>query len=62
MEDESSPADFEVSEGMIFSRQAVTNSILQKLIPKEKPIGTPIDVAKATPAEWLEKRLNLLKP
>jgi len=54
MEDESFPSEFEVSGGMIFSRQAVTNSILQKLKPKEKPKGTPI--------ESLEKRLFLLKP
>ncbi|WP_430350279.1 head maturation protease, ClpP-related [Thermoanaerobacterium thermosaccharolyticum] len=54
MEDESFPSEFEVSGGMIFSRQAVTNSILQKLKPKEKPKGTPI--------ESLEKRLFLLLP
>ena len=54
LEDESFPSEFEVSGGMIFSRQAVTNSILQKLKPKEKPKGTPI--------ESLEKRLFLLKP
>jgi ATP-dependent Clp protease, protease subunit len=54
MEDESFPSEFEVSGGMIFSRQAVTNSILQKLKSKEKPKGTPI--------ESLEKRLFLLLP
>ncbi len=37
-------------EGMMFSRTAVTNSLLSKLIPKPK--GTPV--------EQLEKRLNLL--
>lgn len=54
MGDESPHADSEVAEGMIFSRQAVTNSILQKLTPKEKTKGTPV--------ESLEKRLYLLKP
>jgi len=44
MEDESFPSEFEVSGGMIFSRQAVTNSILQKLKPKEKPKGTVVGV------------------
>ena len=44
----------DVYKRQIFSRQAVTNSILQKLKPKEKPKGTPI--------ESLEKRLFLLKP
>lgn len=38
------------AEGMMFSRTAVTNSLLSKLIPKPK--GTPV--------EQLEKRLNLL--
>ena len=46
---EKSPAN----EGVIFSRLAVTNSILSKLPHKEKTIGTPI--------ENLDKRLNLLK-
>jgi ATP-dependent Clp protease protease subunit len=40
MENESPSFEFEESEGIIFSRQAVTNSILQKLIQKEKPKGT----------------------
>ncbi len=41
----------ETVEAVLFSRQAVTNSMLSKLIPKEKT-GTPI--------EQLEKRLSLL--
>jgi len=46
-----------------FSRQAVTNSLLDKVKPKlsKQKTSTPIDVAKATPAEWLEKRLSLLQ-
>ena len=46
-----------------FSRRAVTNSLLDKVrpkIPKETP-GTPVDVAKAIPADWLEKRLSLIQ-
>ncbi|AQU05400.1 head maturation protease, ClpP-related [Dehalococcoides mccartyi] len=45
-----------------FSRRAVTNSLLNKLYPKKPPVktGTPVDVAKATPAEWLQKRLSLI--
>lgn len=39
-------------EGMMFSRTAVTNSLLSKLIPKPEQKGTPV--------EQLEKRLNLL--
>lgn len=39
-------------EGMIFSRTAVTNSLLSKLIPKLEKKGTPV--------EQLEKRLHLL--
>ena len=39
-------------EGMMFSRTAVTNSLLSKLIPKPEQRGTPV--------EQLEKRLNLL--
>ncbi len=46
-----------------FSRRAVTNSLLNKVNPKKPPVktGTPIDVAKATPADWLEKRLSLIQ-
>lgn len=51
-EDESPPGP-EISAGMIFSRQAVTNSILKKLPQPNKPTGTPV--------ESLEKRLFLLK-
>lgn len=40
------------AEGMMFSRTAVTNSLLSKLIPKPEKNGTPV--------EQLEKRLNLL--
>ena len=36
----------------MFSRTAVTNSLLSKLIPKPEE--------KKTPVEQLEKRLNLL--
>jgi ATP-dependent Clp protease protease subunit len=50
---EAPPAN-EASDGMVFSRQAVTNSILRKLPQKEKNKGTPV--------ESLEKRLFLLKP
>lgn len=39
-------------EAVMFSRQAVTNSLLSKLIPEKKKTGTPID--------QLEKRLNLI--
>lgn len=39
-------------EGMMFSRTAVTNSLLSKLIPKPEKKGTPV--------EQLEKRLHLL--
>lgn len=38
-------------EAVMFSRAAVTNSLLSKLIPKSE---------KKTPIEQLEKRLNLL--
>jgi len=48
------PPGAEVADGLIFSRQAVTNSILRKLTQKEKNTGTPI--------ESLQKRLFLLKP
>lgn len=44
----------EMSAPVIFSRQAVTNSILSKLIPPNKP------VEKRTPVDQLEKRLSLL--
>ena len=40
------------AEGMMFSRTAVTNSLLSKLIPKQE--------AGRTPIEQLEKRLHLL--
>lgn len=40
------------TEGMMFSRTAVNNSLLSKLIPKQE--------GKKTPIEQLEKRLNLL--
>lgn len=40
------------AEGMMFSRTAVTNSLLSRLIPKQEE--------KKTPIEQLEKRLNLL--
>jgi ATP-dependent Clp protease protease subunit len=45
-----------------FSRKVVTNSLLDKVKPKQEkqPTGTPIDVAKATPVAWLEKRLSLI--
>ena len=39
-------------EGLMFSRTAVTNSLLTKLIPKKPEAGTPL--------AQLEKRLNLL--
>jgi len=48
------PHGIEVSDGMIFSRQAVMNSILRKLPRNEKKKGAPV--------ESLEKRLDLLKP
>jgi ATP-dependent Clp protease protease subunit len=47
------PPGIEVSDGLIFSRQAVMNSTLKKLPKPEKP---------KTPIESLEKRLFLLKP
>lgn len=40
------------TEGMMFSRTTVNNSLLSKLIPKQEE--------KKTPIEQLEKRLNLL--
>jgi len=45
-----------------FSGRAVTNSLLSKVKPKipKQNKGTPIDVAKATPVDWLEKRLSLI--
>ena len=48
-----SPPEIEVSDALMFSRQAVLNSTLQKLPRPEKP---------TTPIESLEKRLFLLKP
>ena len=42
----------EESEGLMFSRTAVTNSLLTKLIPKKPEAKVPI--------EQLEKRLQLL--
>ncbi len=55
-EGEPTPADT-----MIFSRMAVTASLISRLpkAPKSKA-GTPIDGAKATPVEWLDKRLSLI--
>lgn len=44
----------EMSAPVMFSRQAVTNSMLSKLIPPKKP------VEKRTPVDQLEKRLRLL--
>jgi len=41
------------SEGVMFSRMAVTNSLLSKLVPKEPE--------KRVPVEQLEKRLGLLR-
>ena len=51
--DEETPPGVQDSGGLIFSRQAVMNSILKKLPHPEKPIGVPI--------ESLEKRLFLLQ-
>lgn len=51
----------DTGESLMFSRAAVYNSLLGKIPKKQKPkTGTPIDVAKATPVEWLEKRLFLI--
>ena len=44
----------EMSAPVMFSRQAVMNSMLSKLIPPKKP------VEKRTPVDQLEKRLSLL--
>ncbi len=44
----------EMTAPVMFSRQAVTNSMLSKLIPPKKP------AEKRTPADQLEKRLSLL--
>ena len=44
----------EMSAPVMFSRQAVMNSMLSKLIPPKKP------VEKRTPVDQLEKRLRLL--
>ena len=46
--------DDEMTAPVMFSRQAVTNSMLSKLIPPKKP------AEKRTPADQLEKRLRLL--
>jgi ATP-dependent Clp protease protease subunit len=54
----------------LFSRAAVTNSLLGKM-PKPKPkpdelqktvkpTGTSLDAAKTTPIAWLDKRLSLI--
>ena len=45
-----------------FSRRAVTNSLLNKLYSKKAPekTGIPVDADKATPVEWLQKRLSLI--
>lgn len=51
--DEEMPPGIQDSGGLIFSRQAVMNSILKKLPHPEKHIGVPI--------ESLEKRLFLLQ-
>ena len=40
------------AEGVMFSRTAVANSLLSKLVPEPGKKGTPV--------EQLEKRLNLL--
>lgn len=48
-----SPTEVEVSDALIFSRQAVLNSTLEKLPKSEKP---------KTTIESLQKRLFLLKP
>jgi ATP-dependent Clp protease protease subunit len=53
-ESDAPPAEFDLAASMIFSRQAVTNSILRKLTRQQKPTGTPV--------ESLQKRLDLLKP
>ena len=42
-------------EGVMFSRMAVTNSLLSKLIPEHK------ETEKKVPVEQLEKRLGLLR-
>lgn len=47
-------ASDEMSAPVMFSRQAVTNSMLSKLIPPKKP------AEKRTPVDQLEKRLRLL--
>ena len=47
------------SGGVLFSRQAVTNSILRKLPHKEPPNGEP-QKPTGTPIESLEKRLSLI--
>ena len=44
----------EMSDPVMFSRQAVMNSMLSKLIPPKKP------AEKRTPVDQLEKRLSLL--
>lgn len=51
-ENEAPPSEFDMSASMIFSRQAVTNSLISKLSDKPKPTGTPI--------ESLQKRLSLI--
>lgn len=46
------------ADGMMFSRTAVTNSLMDKLIPGLK--GNQLPAVKKTPVEQLEKRLELL--
>lgn len=51
-----------VTETYAFSRRAVTNSLLDKVIPKQtkQMDDESIDAAKVTPVEWFDKRLSLI--
>jgi len=51
--DKSSENQTATKNSFTFSRRAVTNSLLEKITPKQKPSGTPIDN--------LDKRLQLIK-
>jgi ATP-dependent Clp protease protease subunit len=60
LEDEKKRARLE-DVAYIFSRRAVTNSLLSKVKPKmEQPKDKPPDATGAIPLEWLEKRLSLI--
>ncbi|ABZ85469.1 peptidase s14, clpp [Heliomicrobium modesticaldum Ice1] len=50
----------DTGQGLIFSRMAVTASLLGKIPKPKTETGTPMEAAKATPVDWLYKRLSLI--